>query len=473
MPSSDIRIVGWDLPASAGKTYELEFTSNEALTSLSLWVGGTLDDVDDLTGATEYAAVLSGANLIATVQLAVPSGTSAQVLRLAVNGAVITVGYLRPSAGGVKPSSPTSFSISPSSYSFTLNVNGIVVSGGAGADDQTAAEVPFTPTGGLAATNVQTALAELDTEKAASGHNHAGVYDPAGTASSAVATHEADTTNVHGIADTSVLETTTGAQTKADAAQAAAIQRANHTGTQLSTTISDLTEAIQDVVGAMATDSSTVNFTYDDVGGTLTAVVQGLTSASISDFAEAVDDRVAALLVAGTNVTLTYNDVANTLTIDVPTPAGTNLGYTASTRVLTSDTGTDVTLPLATGTDPGLMASADKTKLDGLDSGAYLPQTGEYAVNTVAASGSTETLTLAPAHHVTMDQSCTFTFPTPTTTGHTFLLRLAGAFTPTFPASVRWNAATAPTYATASLYGFSTLNGGTTWIGTLIASGLT
>lgn len=40
-------------------------------------------------------------------------------------------------------------------------------------------------------------------------------------ADSAVATHSADTTSVHGIADTSALETTTGAQAKADAAQAA------------------------------------------------------------------------------------------------------------------------------------------------------------------------------------------------------------------------------------------------------------
>lgn len=75
------------------------------------------------------------------------------------------------------------------------------------------------------------------------------------------------------------------------------------------------TEEIQDIVGAMATDGTTVNFTYDDVAGTLTAEVQGLTSASISNFAEAVDDRVAALLVAGSNVTLTYDDVAGTLTI--------------------------------------------------------------------------------------------------------------------------------------------------------------
>jgi hypothetical protein len=43
----------------------------------------------------------------------------------------------------------------------------------------------------------------------------------------------------------------------------------------------------------------------------------------------------------------------------------TDLGYTASTRVLTSSTGADVTLPLV-GSDPGLMAAADKTFLDGV-----------------------------------------------------------------------------------------------------------
>lgn len=36
---------------------------------------------------------------------------------------------------------------------------------------------------------------------------------------------------------------------------------------------------------------------------------------TISDFSEAVDDRVSALLVQGANITLTYNDAANTLTI--------------------------------------------------------------------------------------------------------------------------------------------------------------
>lgn len=50
-----------------------------------------------------------------------------------------------------------------------------------------------------------------------------------------------------------------------------ATNRANHTGTQTASTISDFTEASQDVVGGMATDSTTVDFTYNDAGNTLTA----------------------------------------------------------------------------------------------------------------------------------------------------------------------------------------------------------
>jgi hypothetical protein len=57
----------------------------------------------------------------------------------------------------------------------------------------------------------------------------------------------------------------------ADALGSTVLNRANHTGTQLAATISDLSEA--------------------------------------------VDDRVSALLVAGTNVSLSYDDTANTLTI--------------------------------------------------------------------------------------------------------------------------------------------------------------
>lgn len=92
---------------------------------------------------------------------------------------------------------------------------------------------------------------------------------------------------------------------------------------------------------------------------------------------------------------------------------------------------------------------------------------GSAAVNTVATSGATETLTLAPVHKVTMDQNCEFTFPTPTAAAHTFVLYLAGSFTPTFPASVDWASAAAPTYATPSIYVFHTNDTGTTWFGAL------
>lgn len=90
---------------------------------------------------------------------------------------------------------------------------------------------------------------------------------------------------------------------------------------------------------------------------------------------------------------------------------------------------------------------------------------GQALVNTVGTSGSTETLTLAPVHKVTMDQNCTFTFPTPTIASHTFMLHLIGAYTPTFPASVDWPDAAAPTYTTPSLYVFTTTDTGTNWLG--------
>lgn len=52
-----------------------------------------------------------------------------------------------------------------------------------------------------------------------------------------IAAHNNQTVATHGIADTAQLETLTGAQNKANAAQAFAIQRANHTGTQLTSTL--------------------------------------------------------------------------------------------------------------------------------------------------------------------------------------------------------------------------------------------
>jgi len=126
----------------------------------------------------------------------------------------------------------------------------------------TAAEIGFTPAGSIAATDVQAAIEEVASEAGGggaptdvdylvgtasaglsaeiavgtspggelggtwasptvdashSGSTHAATQSAAeATAAAALATHEADTTSIHGIADTSALETTSGAQTKVD-----------------------------------------------------------------------------------------------------------------------------------------------------------------------------------------------------------------------------------------------------------------
>lgn len=97
----------------------------------------------------------------------------------------------------------------------------------------------------------------------------------------------------------------------------------------------------------------------------------------------------------------------------------------------------------------------------------------ESNVNTIAATGATETLdtSVYGVHDCTMDQACTFTFSNPAPSGKAtiFTLILRGAFTPTFPAAVDWGDASAPTYTTPSQYVFTTVDAGTTWLGQQVA----
>ena len=160
------------------------------------------------------------------------------------------------------------------------------------------------------------------------------------------------------------------------------LNRANHTGTQLSSTIADFGEAVDDRVSSLVTDTLSVLWTYNDATDTLSASVslsgfdtgdlaegtnlywtqarfdQALSQSDTDDVSEGttnlyytqarfdadfaakdtgdltegtnlyytderVDDRVNSLLQAGTNVTLTYDDVNGTLTIDASVSGGT------------------------------------------------------------------------------------------------------------------------------------------------------
>ena len=95
-------------------------------------------------------------------------------------------------------------------------------------------------------------------------------------------------------------------------------------------------------------------------------------------------------LASGTNISL--SGAYPNITV---TASNTNLGYTASTRVLTSSTGSNVTLPQVTTSNDGLMIASDKSKLNGIannataNTGTVTSVTGGDGLSgTVTTSGS-------------------------------------------------------------------------------------
>lgn len=80
------------------------------------------------------------------------------------------------------------------------------------------------------------------------------------------------------------------------------------------TTISGLTETIQDVVAGLLVQGAGITLAYNDAANQLTI-------SAVND-TEGIQDIVSGLLVAGAGITLTYNDPANTLTITA-SPVGT------------------------------------------------------------------------------------------------------------------------------------------------------
>jgi len=68
----------------------------------------------------------------------------------------------------------------------------------------------------------------------------------------------------------------------------------------------------------------------------------------------------------------------------------TNLGITGTgnSRTITSSTGTNVTIPVATSSTAGLMATGDKSKLDGIAAGAQVNEATNLGYSAAAASGT-------------------------------------------------------------------------------------
>lgn len=103
-----------------------------------------------------------------------------------------------------------------------------------------------------------------------------------------------------------------------------------------STQVNDFTEAVQDVIGNFVTDSSTIDFVYNDVLNTLTA-------------------------------SIVTNSISNDLLSQVPTQTfkGRTTAGTGNVEDLTATQATAL-LDIATVSLKGLMSASDKTKLDSI-----------------------------------------------------------------------------------------------------------
>jgi hypothetical protein len=97
----------------------------------------------------------------------------------------------------------------------------------------------------------------------------------------------------------------------------------------------------------------------------------------------------------------TWRKIAEQESLDLTVGGNTNLAYSASATngVVTSDTGTDATIPAADGTNAGLMVPAQFNKLghisitQAVDLDAL--ETASHAAVTLAGSASTNPLTLS------------------------------------------------------------------------------
>ena len=180
---------------------------------------------------------------------------------------------------------------------------------------------------------------------------------------------------------------------------------------------------------------------------------------------------------AATTAATAYATAAQGATADAALPKADNLA--ALTNAATARTN------LGLGTAATTAATAYATAAQGTTADAALPKLAggasvenvgsiESNVNTVAATGATETLdtSVYGVHDVTMDQSCTFSFSNWAPSGKCSLVTVIvrGAFTPTFT-GVKWADGVAPTYTTPAIYTFMTVDAGTTIYGTQAGAG--
>lgn len=126
-----------------------------------------------------------------------------------------------------------------------------------------------------------------------------------------------------------------GAATPADvtAASTEDRKRTNHSGVQPAASISDLMEAVQDILGSSLAAGSNMSMSYDDATGvvTLSAIVDG---AAINTDPEVVRDTIGNALAGSGLISVTVNDAGDTITISTTATANRS---DAATDLLLAD----------------------------------------------------------------------------------------------------------------------------------------
>jgi hypothetical protein len=189
------------------------------------------------------------------------------------------------------------------------------------------------------------------------------------TAASALASHESDTTNIHGIADTSALATKTYADNAASTAVAAVVNAAP----AALDTLKELADALTADEGTAATLATLVGTKAPSASPTFTGTVSGVTKAHVglgnvdntTDAAKpvstatqtALDAKLASAAAASTYETI--SNVALKAPLASPTFTGTVNGITKSMVGLGNvDNTADSAKPVSTATQTALDAKA-------------------------------------------------------------------------------------------------------------------
>lgn len=118
--TTDARISRQDFKVSAGKATGLRSELPDGLGTVAWYVGGTLTDVDDLTGATAVAGTADGDDTVWSL----PAVSTITPVRMTVDGVPVTVGNLYPSGLG-SPDTDTTLTLETGETVFTVTLTGV------------------------------------------------------------------------------------------------------------------------------------------------------------------------------------------------------------------------------------------------------------------------------------------------------------------------------------------------------------